>query len=170
MKTLALVVAAAVGLAALAAVQAAAPASLVGKPAPEIKAAYWINTPGLKLSDLTGKVVVVEFWATWCPPCRKSIPHLIELNKKFADKGVVFIGLSDETQDKVAPFVKQMNMDYAVGGGSPTGNLYGVTGIPTAFIVDTTGKVAWEGHPMDPEFEKALETEAGKIKPAAPKS
>jgi thiol-disulfide isomerase/thioredoxin len=166
MKILAvsLMAAAVVGLAVMASV-AATPASLVGKAAPEIQAAYWINTPGLKLADLKDKIVVVEFWATWCPPCRKSIPHLIELNKKYAGQ-VTIIGLSDETQDKVAPFVKQMNMDYAVGGGSKTLNAYGVSGIPTVFVIDTTGKIAWQGHPMDDQFEKALDTEVAKLKPA----
>jgi thiol-disulfide isomerase/thioredoxin len=166
MKTLALMIAVAVaGLVALATVEAA-PATLVGKAAPEIQAAYWINSPALKLADLKGKLVVLEFWATWCPPCRKSIPHMIELNKTFAGKGVVIIGLSDEAQDKVAPFAKQMAMDYAIGGGSKSSALYGVTGIPTVFIIDPAGKIAWEGHPLDPEFDKALQAQVDALKPA----
>jgi thiol-disulfide isomerase/thioredoxin len=59
---------------------------------------------------------VVEFWATWCGPCRVSIPHLTELQKKFKTQGVTFIGVSDETEDKVKPFVDKMGdkMDYTV--------------------------------------------------------
>ena len=113
---------------------------------------------------------MVEFWATWCSYCRKVIPHMIELNKKYADKGVVIIGLSNEKKDTVEPFVKQMKMDYAVGGGSETSKEYGVEGIPWAFVIDTTGKVAWENNAQDPELDKAIETEVGKIKPAAPKA
>lgn len=138
---------------------------LVGKAAPEIDAKYWINSEPLTLKGLQGKVVVVEFWATWCPPCRKSIPHLIELNKKFAGKGVVVVSLTNETKEKVEPFVKEMKMDYAVGGGSQTAGAYGVKGIPTAFVVDAAGVVAWAGHPMDPEFEKAIEAQAAKVAP-----
>src|SRR4051812_39785410 len=76
------------------AVRAAEPK--VGDAAPEIKAAAWLNSEALTLAQLNKKVVVVEFWATWCPPCRKSIPHLIEMNDKYKDKGVVIIGLTDE--------------------------------------------------------------------------
>jgi thiol-disulfide isomerase/thioredoxin len=166
MKKLALMlVVAAAGLAALAVVQAAEKASLVGKTPPEIKANYWLNGSEQTLAALKGKVVVVEFWATWCPPCRKSIPHLIDLNKKYAEKGVVFIGLTDEAKETVEPFVKQMKMDYLVGGASPSGNLYGVAAIPTTFVIDTTGKVAWQGHPMDAGFDKAIEAEAAKLAP-----
>jgi thiol-disulfide isomerase/thioredoxin len=170
MKT---VMTASIALLALAAVACSGavqpPPSLVGKAAPEIKAAYWLNSDALTLAGLKGKVVVVEFWATWCPPCRKSIPHLIELNAKYAGKGVVIIGLSDEPKTKVEPFAKEMKMTYAVGGGTTSLKDYGINAIPTAFIIDTEGKVAWQGHPMDPAFDKTLEAEAAKVKPAEPK-
>jgi thiol-disulfide isomerase/thioredoxin len=141
--------------------------TLVGKAAPEISAKYWINVPPLTLAALRGKIVVVEFWATWCPPCRKSIPHLIELYKKYADKGVAIVSLTNEPQEKVDPFVKEMGMPYAIGGGSDSGRTYGVTGIPRVFLVDTKGQVVWEGHPMQPEFEKAIEEQL-KTNPPAP--
>ena len=102
------------------------------------------------------QVYVVEFWATWCPPCRESIPHLTDLQKRFKDKGVVFVGISDETEAKVEPFVKKMGdkMDYVVAldSGRKTSEAYmgayGQNGIPTAFVVDKQGRVAWVGHPM----------------------
>jgi len=141
--------------------------SLVGKAAPEINAKYWMNAPALTLKALQGKIVVVEFWATWCPPCRKSIPHLIELQKKYAEKGIVIIGLTNEPKEKVEPFAKELSMDYAIGGASTSGKDYGVTGIPTAFIVDTAGMITWQGHPMNPGFEKALEEQLTKTPPAA---
>ena len=158
-----------VALMAVAATAAAPPQpGLVGKAAPEISAKYWINTPPLTLAGLRGKIVVVEFWATWCPPCRKSIPHLIELYKKYADKGVAIIGLTNEPQEKVEPFVKELGMTYAVGGGSNSGGAYGVTGIPTAFLVDTKGQVVWQGHPMQPDFEKAIEQQLKTSPPSTP--
>jgi len=131
--------------------------------APEIEAGYWINSEPLTLAGLRGKIVVVEFWATWCPPCRTSIPHLIEMHKRYGPEGVVFISLTNEPQDVVERFVKSMGMPYAVGGGSSTGRAYGVRGIPRAFVVDAEGRIVWEGHPMkdlDKAIEKALESGA----------
>ena len=100
-----------------------------------------------------GAVHVVEFWATWCPPCRTSIPHLNELHEVFADKGVVIAGISNETTEKVEPFMKKTEMLYRVGvdPDNSTGETYmkGVGGIPHAFIVNKEGIVVWQGHPMD---------------------
>ena len=167
MKPWMLVAMVSVGLVAMGLACAAEQPSMVGKAAPEINAKYWLNSQPLTLKGLQGKIVVVEFWATWCPPCRKSIPHLIELNKKFAGKGVVIMGLTNEPKEKVEPFAKEIGMDYAIGGESTSAKEYGVTGIPTAFIVDTAGKITWQGHPMNPEFEKALEEQLTKTPPAA---
>jgi thiol-disulfide isomerase/thioredoxin len=131
-------------------------------PAPEINAVKWYNTPApLTLAGLRGTVVVVEFWATWCPPCRASIPHLIELNQRYKDKGVVIIGLTDEDDAaaKVGAFVREMKMKYPVGTGSSSGGAYGVQGIPTAFVIARDGTIAWHGHPMkgiDAAIESAL--------------
>jgi thiol-disulfide isomerase/thioredoxin len=114
-------------------------------------------------------VVVVEFWATWCGPCRTSIPHLTELQKKFKD--VVFIDVSDEDADTVKPFVKRMGdkMDYTVAvdkeGKTSAGYMqaYGINGIPHAFIVDKESRVVWLGHPMDRLEETLAEVVAGKF-------
>jgi thiol-disulfide isomerase/thioredoxin len=103
-----------------------------------------------------GTVYVVEFWATWCPPCRDSIPHLTEVAAKYKDKGVVVVGISNEKEDVVKPFVEKQadKMDYVVAIDSTgvTGGRYmkafGQNGIPHAFLVDAAGKIAWHGHPM----------------------
>ena len=99
---------------------------------------------------------VVEFWATWCGPCRQSIPHLNELQKKLKNKGVVVVGVSDEAPDTVKPFVKKMGvqMEYAVACDDARQtyanymDAYGYNGIPTAFVVGKDGRVIWHGHPM----------------------
>ncbi len=139
-----------------------APAPAPTAMAQEINAVKWYNTAApLTLAGLRGKVVVVEHWATWCPPCRASIPHLIALNQRFKDKGVVIIGLTDEDDAaaKVGAFVREMKMDYPVGTGSTSGDAYGVQGIPTAFVIARDGTIAWKGHPMqglDAAIESAL--------------
>jgi len=132
-----------------------------GPKAPEIQAAYWLNTAPLSLADLRGKIVVLEFWATWCPPCRTTIPHLVKMYKTYKDKGVVFVSLTNEPRQKVEPFVGKMGMVYPVGGGSPTGRVYGVRGIPHAFIIDASGAVVWQGHPMG-GLQQAIEKQLGK--------
>jgi len=106
---------------------------------------------------LEGKVVVVEFWATWCPPCRESIPHLNELHAEHADDGLVVLSLTglDRRQDEatVRRFVADQ-IDYPVGllTSHETFHEYQVTGIPHAVIVGRDGKVAWKGHPLDSRF------------------
>ena len=106
-----------------------------------------------------GKIYVVEFWATWCPPCRESIPHLSQMQK--ANPNVTFIGCDvKEDEGTVKPFVTKMGdkMDYRValdnmkidGGANSVAFLdaAGQEEIPTAFVIDKDSKVAWIGHPM----------------------
>ena len=132
-------------------------AAELGDPAAPLEIATWIKGDAVDLAAAKGrKIVVVEFWATWCGPCRVSIPHLTELQKKFKDKGVVFVGVSDETPAKVQPFADNMGdqMDYTVAVDRNRRTFaaymgaYGVNGIPHAFIVDKEGRIAWHGHPM----------------------
>jgi len=140
-------------------------AAQLGDPAAPLEIAEWVKGEPVDLAAAKGKkIVVVEFWATWCGPCRTSIPHLTEMQKKFANRGVVFVGVSDETSAKVKPFVDQMGekMDYtvAIDRDNKTSEGYmkafGVNGIPHAFIVDREGRIAWQGHPMA-GLDKALD-------------
>jgi thiol-disulfide isomerase/thioredoxin len=138
----------------------------VGSPAPEMKVARWVKgTPVTSFE--AGKVYVVEFWATWCGPCKQSIPHLTELAKKYAGKAT-FTGVSVYEKnapvgqyanygDKVDAFVKEWGdkMDYNVAWDGDEAAMShnwmeaaGQGGIPTAFVVDRTGTVVWIGHPM----------------------
>ena len=143
-------------------------ADLVGQKAPEIKAKKWINAKGdVSLEKFKDKVVVVEFWATWCPPCRKAIPHIVKLYNENKDKGLVVIGLTSEKEKKIKKFIKEMKMKYIVGAESQTGGAYNVRGIPHAFVI-VDGIVVWEGHPaggLDEAVEKALAERAKKMQP-----
>lgn len=139
----------------------AALADQVGDKAKALTISQWVK--GKKDINVTdGKsVYVVEFWATWCGPCRSSIPHLTEMQKKFPD--VVFVGVSAEEAKEVEPFVKEMGdkMDYTVALDKERAtnkdymNAYGQSGIPCAFIINKDSQVAWVGHPM--QMEKPLE-------------
>eukprot|EP01108_Squamamoeba_japonica_P007857 TRINITY_DN6813_c0_g1_i1.p1 TRINITY_DN6813_c0_g1~~TRINITY_DN6813_c0_g1_i1.p1 ORF type:complete len:191 (+),score=29.63 TRINITY_DN6813_c0_g1_i1:210-782(+) len=109
-----------------------------------------------------GTPMVLEFWATWCPPCRQTIPHLTQLQKKYPD--IPFIGVTNESKSVAAPFVSQQGaqMDYRVAADvNNSANIalmqkFGAKGIPTAFVIDRNGKVSWNGHPADVGFESAL--------------
>jgi len=149
-------------------------AAKIGDKAAPLAIQDWVKGSAVNVHD--GKnIYVVEFWATWCGPCRTSIPHLTELQKKFKDKHVVFIGISDEDKGEVAPFVKEMaaKMDYIVACDkdrqTSTGYMkaYDQSGIPTAFIVGKNGKVLWFGHPMDNLEETLTEIVSGKFDLAA---
>ena len=123
----------------------------VGSRAPEVRAQAWLNARGpTTLAGLRGKVVVVEFWATWCGPCRQSIPHIDALAKRWADKGLTVLSLTREDRRTVEQFFRPQNFEpsYTIGCGSNSSSAYGVRGIPRAFVIDPKGKVAWAGHPM----------------------
>lgn len=130
--------------------------ALIGKQAPEIAAMAWLNSAPLTLAALKGRPVVVEFWATWCPPCRRSVPHLNEVYRKFSPRGVAIVSLTDETYDTVKNFAEELKISYPVGTGSPTADAYGVKGIPHAAVISADGQVLWTGHPMD-QIEKRIE-------------
>lgn len=150
-------------LLALASAQAA-PKLKVGDPAPPLRSAKWFKRQPVEWFD-TNNVYVVEFWATWCPPCRASIPHLSSLQQKYGDK-VVVIGISSEAIDKVKTFIAdpKLKMEYVVGVAKTAkmNELYMKAfkqrGIPCAFIVGKDGKIAYVGHPMgmDKDLEKIV--------------
>jgi thiol-disulfide isomerase/thioredoxin len=132
-------------------------ASLVGGQAPAIQIDEWITSQPPSQSDLNGRVYVLEFWATWCPPCVQSIPHMIELADKYKDKAVPFIALStDSSSEPVKKMVKSKGINYYVGMDNGLAEKYSVRGIPSAFVIGRSGQVVWQGHPMKSDFETAL--------------
>jgi cytochrome c biogenesis protein CcmG, thiol:disulfide interchange protein DsbE len=98
----------------------------------------------LKLSSYRGKIVLLDFWATWCDPCRREIPHFTELQSKYGSHGFQIIGVSmDDGPDPVRDFYQQFKMNYpVVMGTARTGELYGgVLGLPLAFLIDRDGRI-----------------------------
>ena len=121
--------------------------------------AHWVKGDPV---DISGGVHVVEFWATWCPPCRTSIPHLTKLQEKYLDQGVNIIGVSKEKLGTVEPFVEKMGDKMAYTVAIDSGTLsrdymekYNIGGIPHAFVLKDS-EVVWNGHPMD-KLEAAIE-------------
>jgi len=98
----------------------------------------------LHLSDYRGSVVLLDFWATWCDPCREEIPHFVELQNRYRDQGLQIVGVSmDDSPEPVRDFYRQFKMNYpVVMGNASTGELYGgVLGLPIAFLIGRDGRI-----------------------------
>ena len=102
------------------------------------------------LQALHGKVVLVNFWATWCPPCRKEMPDLDKLYQEFKDQGLLILAISDEEMSKVQPFIAEHHYTYPIllDPGSKVHNLFVVEGIPKSFVYGRDGKLVAEAIDM----------------------
>lgn len=102
-----------------------------------------LNGKPWTLKDLKGKVVMLNFWATWCPPCRKEMPDLEELYKQFEPQGLVILGISDDDPEKVREFAQKQGTTYPVllDPGSKVNELLHINGIPKTFVYDREGKI-----------------------------
>ncbi len=160
------------------------PSLAIGDVAPAIDIEHYIKGEGVTRFE-RGRVYVLEFWATWCGPCRSSIPHLSKLQKQYAGQEMVVIGVSREPLDVVVAFLKKKNRNgrlwsdeiaytLTTDPDSSVSNDYmraaGRRGIPTAFIIGKDGRIEWIGHPMrmddvleavlSDEWDRALATPA----------
>ncbi|GMU34580.1 MAG: TlpA family protein disulfide reductase [Planctomycetia bacterium] len=142
----------------------------IGDKAPAVKAGKWMTSAPPALPNEKGgekHVFLVEFWATWCPPCLKSIPHLGELHRKHGKDGLVIISVSNEEPETIEKFLKKnasnkkLEMPYHVASDDDmaTNSTYmaDIESIPHAFIVDRKGIVIWTGNPLDPAMDDAVE-------------
>jgi thiol-disulfide isomerase/thioredoxin len=127
------------------------------RPAPEISLAESLNSPAnLTLAGSRGKVVLLEFWATWCPPCRASIPHLQKLHDAYGPRGLRIISVSAEEADTVRRFVTENRMTFPIGidDANKTMTAYGIESIPAAVLIDPSGAILWRGHTMELKEEQ----------------
>jgi len=128
----------------------------VGQMLPSLELKYMDQKP-----DLKGKALILEFWATWCEPCREGIPALNEVYKTYKDQGLEIIGITKDDEATVRGFSKEIPIKFpvALDPTNSVAGLLGITVIPHTLIVNRAGKIIWEGTPatMQPgDVETAL--------------
>ena len=122
-----------------------------------------VNGNTARLSDYKGKVVLIEFWATWCPPCRELTPVLNKLYGKYKDKGFVILSVTNEDRDTVKDYVKGHAVKYPVLiATEETIKQYGIIGIPVSFLVNKEGRIV-SRHMYTPDFVEELTSEIEKL-------
>jgi len=137
-------------------------ASSARTPAPDWKLTD-LNGKRVSLSDFSGKVVILDFWATWCMPCRIEIPHFVELQKQYGAKGLAVIGVSLDEQgpDVVKRFVKQVGVNYPIliGNEKIAEKYGGIVALPTTFVIDRKGRIVSQhiGYDDKAVFEKEIQ-------------
>ena len=114
----------------------------------------------VNLADYKGKIIILDFWATWCPPCKAEIPGFIRLHNKYAKDGVVLIGAAIDDPNKVKPFMKSYGINYpiCIADQATATNYGGIRGIPTTFVIDKEGYIAREyvGFRPEEQFEQDI--------------
>jgi len=134
-----------------------------GRVAPPIQAQGWLNGQAPTLESLVGKVVVVDAWASWCRPCRQKAPELVELYEKYRDRGVLFIGLTDEdagSLSEIEAFLKDTGITWSNGYGAvETLKGFELAAVPSLWVIGRDGQGVWNiDSSKDPEhaIDRAL--------------
>ena len=114
--------------------------------------------------SISGKPAIIEFWATWCQPCVRATPHIVELSRKYKDQGLVTAGIHVQRgidPEKIESFIDAFSIPYPIGldRQDTVRTSFGVTPIPHAFVVSHTGDIVWDGNPLSnpAEFDKWVE-------------
>jgi peroxiredoxin/outer membrane lipoprotein-sorting protein len=131
--------------------------NLEGQPAPDFSLQS-LDGKTYKLSDLKGKVVLIDFWATWCGPCKEELPFIEKLHKEFSGKGLVVLGINDEDKATIQQFVNQQKLTFTnlLDSGAAVARAYKVNAIPRVILIDKDGKIVKDITGYSPENEKVL--------------
>jgi thiol-disulfide isomerase/thioredoxin len=130
----------------------------------------------VKLSDFRGKAVLLNFWATWCGPCKVEMPWFVELQKQYGPQGLEIVGvaLDDSGKDAISKFAKDMGVNYTIlQGQDAVGDAYGAMGLPTSFFIDRNGKIVesasglLERSEIEGDIRKALASDSNAAAPPA---
>jgi thiol-disulfide isomerase/thioredoxin len=146
------------------------PHPLVGKSAPLFTTTFLDGSP-FDLAQQQGKIVILDFWATWCPPCREALPTLSEVAAEYRDRGVVLFAVDlQETPEEIKPFLDQSGLDLTVvlDSDGAIAKQYLVEGIPQTVIVDQQGKVRFVHVGLSGDLRQRLSRELGELIAAAP--
>ncbi len=140
------------------------------KPAPDFDLVS-VGGNHVRLSKLRGKVVLLDFWATWCPPCRGAIPHLVELQQKYRAEGLVVVGMNmDQNPDDLTEFMTRTSFNYPVVRVDETTRMAygGIASIPQAFLIDRQGRIRYTFTGFSPQIAAEMETKIRQLLEEAP--
>lgn len=119
---------------------------------------YSTRSKLFQLSELRGKVVVLDFWASWCPPCRAAIPAMQRLHERYSDQGLVVLGINVNDNKDPAEFMASMHATYPVlVSGDAVSQMYQVKGIPTLIVIDADGHIVYREAGWSSAAEKKMQ-------------
>lgn len=137
-----------------------------GDPAPEMAIKTLDGNSTSSLADYRGKVVLVDFWASWCPPCRKSIPLLSELHQSLKDKGFTLVAVNEDDDPQLGrDFMEPVKSDFP-SLSDPEGKLsaaFGVRGMPASYLIDDKGVIQWVHEGFNPSEMENIRQQVNKL-------
>ena len=132
-----------------------------GRPkAPDLELMAYPGGAGKKLADFRGKAVLIDMWATWCGPCRETMPHIQELYRRYHEKGLEVAAITTDDDNAVRLFLASNPFTYPIytDPEATANKAFGVTGIPESIVLDRNGGIVWRGHPAyEDQLERAIQ-------------